>query len=72
MLEAREHSASHTLTVARRMPSIFLGRARPDTVASLMTVSYERRFDECALLRWADDGGRWAGESNATLYRAHT
>lgn len=72
MMETREDSASRTPTVARRIPSIFLGPARPDTVASLMTMSDDRRFDESALLRWADDGGRWAGESNATLYRAHT
>lgn len=70
MMETREHSASHTLTVARRIPSISLIPARPDTVASLMTASDDRRFDQCALLRWADDGGRWPGEINATLYGA--
>jgi hypothetical protein len=72
MMETREHSASHTLTAARRIPSIFLARTRPDTAAPLMTLSDDCGFDQCALLRWADDGGRWAGESNATLYGAHT
>jgi hypothetical protein len=72
MMETREHSASHTLTAARRISSIFLARTRPDTVASLMTVSGDCRFDQCALLRWADErralGRR---EQRHSLWRAH-
>jgi hypothetical protein len=49
------------------IPSVFPSQIRPGAVVgSLRPETNERRFDQRALLRWADDGGRWAGEVNFT------
>jgi len=48
-----------------------LRRTSPDTaVRSLIAVSDDWSLDQRAILRWADDGGRWADGSNATIQEA--
>jgi hypothetical protein len=43
-----------------------LRRTSPDTaVRSLVVVTDDWSLDQQALLRWADDGGRWVDGSNA-------
>ncbi len=39
-------------------------------VRSLIIVSDDWWLDEQAILRWADDGGRWVDGNNATVQEA--
>lgn len=52
------------------------GPAQPPVSASVADISDtavldERLIDRWAMLRWADDGGRWVDGSNATIQEAH-
>ncbi len=66
-METRELSALQIQAV-EAIPSVFPGRTWPGAVVgSLMTVSDDWRLDQRALLRWADDGGRWTEEGRTTF-----
>jgi hypothetical protein len=59
-METREVSASQSRTSKWPAPSIFPGRTRPGVVVgSPIAVLDDQPFDNRALLRWADDGGRY-------------
>jgi hypothetical protein len=63
-METRDPSASRSRSIERPIPSVFPNRTWPGAaVASLITD--DRWFDHHALLRWADDGGRWAEQAHA-------
>ncbi len=48
-----------------------LRRTSPGVVVrSLIIVSDDWWLDEQAILRWADDGGRWVDGNNATVQEA--
>ena len=50
------------------IPSVFPGRIWAGAVVgSVMAVSHDHRFDQSALLRWADDGGRSVQEEQTKL-----
>jgi hypothetical protein len=67
IMEPRELSALQSQTV-EAIPSIFPGRTWPGAVVgSFIAVSDDWRLDHRALLRWADDGGRWVEEAQGTL-----
>jgi hypothetical protein len=65
IMETREASPIWTTEVA--IPGIFSGRRWLGAVAGAPVVD-ERQLEQRALLRWADDAGRWVGESNSTPY----
>jgi hypothetical protein len=72
-METRQLSPSQGQAVEPPIPSVFPGPGWVGAVlGSLITASNERWFDHHALLRWADDGGRWAGESNCMLHEARS
>jgi hypothetical protein len=66
-METRELSALQSQAV-QTIPSVFPGGPWPGAVVgSLIAVSDDRRFDRSAMLRWADDGGRWTEEGRTTF-----
>ena len=70
IMETREPSPSQVSPLEAPIPSVFPGSSWPPRAVfgSLMTASDDPWFDHHALLRWADDGGRWVVESNPTLH----
>jgi hypothetical protein len=62
----------HELTVATPEDhKCVLAAMPPDTaVRSLIVVSDEPWLDQRALLRWADDGGRWVDASDGAIQEA--
>lgn len=50
-----------------QQPMLAVALCRTSTISSPMIVSNDWLLDQRALLRWADDGGRWAEESNAAI-----
>jgi hypothetical protein len=67
-MEPREISALQSKAVEAPIPSIFPGRPWPGAVVGFpIAVSDDRWLDHRALLRWADDGGRWVEEVQGTL-----
>ena len=72
-MEARELSPSQSRASEKVIPSIFPGHSWPGAVVGSLTVAVdEGRFEQHALLRWADDGGRWIGDGNSTVPEVRT
>jgi hypothetical protein len=72
-METLQLSPAQSYAVETSISSVFPGRGWPGAVlGSVITASDERWFDHHALLRWADDGGRWVEESNSTLQEVRT
>jgi hypothetical protein len=66
IVKKKELSALRNLVTQKprlRTPS---GRARPVAVGGSLLVRDECRLDLHAVLRWADDGGRWVKESESS------
>jgi hypothetical protein len=64
-MQSQEPLPSQNWSVEPPIPCIFPARSWPGAVARLMVD--ERQFDQRALLRWADDGGRWANSTSLSL-----
>lgn len=72
-MEARELSSSQSRVAEKVIPSIFPGHSWPGAVLGSLTAAMDEGWlDEHALLRWADDGGRWVGDGNSTVAEVRT
>jgi hypothetical protein len=72
VMEIVELSASLNRVMQGPLPGIFFEYILPRTETKpQMDILDDRRFDQRALLRWADDGGCWVGKNNSTLHEVH-
>jgi hypothetical protein len=73
IMEARGLLPSQSRASEKVIPSIFLSHSWSGAVVGSLTVAMDDgRFDQHALLRWADDGGRWVGDGNCTVPEVRT
>jgi len=71
MMEPGEPSQFKCISTNLPVLAIGPGRTSPDTaVRSLIAVSDDPWTDQRALLRWADDGGRWMDASDRAIQQA--
>jgi hypothetical protein len=67
-MEPKERAELASRIGKPRTPATVLDRtSRGLKISSSMIASNDWLLDHRALLRWADDGGRWAEESNVSI-----
>lgn len=67
-MQTQEPLRSQNWRVETPIPCIFSARSWRGPVARSLMVD-EWQFDQLALLRWADDGGRWANSTSVPFKR---
>jgi hypothetical protein len=72
-MEARGLLPSQSRASEKVISSVFSSHGWPrGVIGSLREAMDERQFEQRALLRWADDGGRWIDDSNSIVPEVHT
>lgn len=72
-MQARELSSSQNRAAEKVISSLFPCHSWPGAVVGALTAAMDEGWlDERALLRWADDGGRWVGDGNSTVPEVRT